>query len=461
VTRENELTQRQSARPDQGSGRNAAGPWLLAVPAAVAVAALAMGSGVAQAAVSALVAFAGFATERARGRRAAERDVRRGAAGADLESRRETTARLLSLELGCDRANSVLDALGEGVVVVDIGGEVVLANPAARRVLARPDQGPEGRLLWEVLCPELAPRAQDAWRGLCDREAGGSAKDAGLPIRCSGVACSEGIFDLTAVRARSPRTGQDFGSVFLFVDATRSHELQQLKDRFLSSVSHELRTPLTNICAYAEILASLVPGETAEWPEFVRVIHSEGVALSTLVDRMFDYLQLESGEAAFRFEDADAAPIVRDAVERIRERAVGVRFDLQLDPAPPVRVDRERLGQVVTNLLENAVKFTPAGGAVRVHVGARDGACRLVVEDSGCGVPPGARNAVFEKFHQLQNHLTEKPQGTGLGLASSRAIVARFRGMIWCEDSMLGGAAFVVALPAVRAEAAAEVGVSA
>lgn len=367
---------------------------------------------------------------------------------ANREGQREAVAQLMSLEMSYERSRSVLEALREGVVVVDGHGEVVLANPAARRTLKNPALDPEGRILWEVLTPELAKCSHDAWSALRRKE---DDTPATLPqIRYSAIPCRDSVYDLTAVEAKSSRTGQDFGCVFLLVDSTRSHELQRLKDRFLSSVSHELRTPLTNICAYAEILNSMMPGESVEWPEFVRVIHEEGLQLSRLVDGMFDFLQLESGEAPFALDDVDGADIVGAAVVRYRSIAAARGIDVQYSTASPPRLvgERARLAQIVGHLLDNAVKFTPSGGRVVVTLGCRDEAWELRVEDSGPGVPPADRNAVFEKFHQLRDHLTDKPTGTGLGLATSRAIVTRFGGLIWCEDSPLGGAAFVVLLPA-------------
>jgi signal transduction histidine kinase len=367
---------------------------------------------------------------------------------ARVEGQRDAVAQVMSLELAHERSRSVLEALREGVLVVDASGEVVLANPAARRAMRRTDVDPAGKPLWEVLAPELAARAREAWLALADPVRSPSE----IPqIRYSGIPCRDAVYDLTAVEAKSARTGQDFGCVFLLVDATRAHELQRLKDSFLSSVSHELRTPLTNICAYAELLAAMTPG-AAEWPEFVRVIHEEGLQLSRLIDAMFDYLQLESGEAVFAAERVDGRDVVRSVLARFvvvaAERCQTVAVDLA-DDVPALEGDRARLAQVVCHLLDNALKFTPRGGRIRVGLGPRDGRWELRVEDSGPGVPPGDRRAVFEKFVQLCDPLTDKPPGTGLGLATSRAIVARLGGLIWCEDAALGGAAFVVLLPAV------------
>lgn len=370
------------------------------------------------------------------------------ATAARTEGQRDAIAQVMSLELAYERSRSVLEALGEGVLVVDEGGEIMLANPAAHIAMAVPTREPVGRLLWEALSPDLAARARDAFQAIRER----SGNDDELPvIRYSGIPCFDRVFDLTAVEATSRRTGKDFGTVFLLVDSTRTHELQRIKDRFLSNVSHELRTPLTNICAYSEILCNMMPGETAEWPDFVRIINEEGVELSDLVDGMFDFLQLESGEAVFTNEPLNGADAVAQVVEARRSKAeprgITVTFDAE-DSAPVLLADRMRLQQVTRHLLDNAIKFSPDGGKVRVTVGGREEGWELRIEDTGPGIQPDDRQAVFEKFNQLPDQLTEKPSGTGIGLATSRAIVARFGGLIWCEDSSMGGASFVVLLPA-------------
>jgi two-component system, OmpR family, sensor histidine kinase ResE len=421
-----------------------------------------LGAHLPQAALLAVAAGLAMCYERLSTRREVSLALQLHTRAANREGKRDAEALLMSLEMACERSRSVLEALCEGVLVVDGGGEIVMANPAARRALKLPGQDPEGRILWDVLPQEMAARAHDAWSALRSTEADGPEA---LPqIRYSAIPCRDSVYDLTAVEATSLRTGQDFGSVFLLVDSTRSHELQRLKDRFLSSVSHELRTPLTNICAYSEILRSMLPGESSEWPEFVRVIHEEGLQLSRLVDGMFDFLQLECGEAVFRSEELDGAIVVggvmRNFTAAASERRIEVEF-CDSEHAPMLVADRARLEQVVRHLLDNAIKFTPPLGRVRVTMGCRDEGWELRIEDSGPGVPPDDRKVVFEKFHQLRDHLTEKPSGTGLGLATSRAIVSRLGGLIWCEDSPLGGAAFVVLLPAIGQPRLAGAGVGA
>jgi len=377
---------------------------------------------------------------------------RTGASGmtARTESEREAEAQRISLELSFDRSEAVLESLREGVIVVDGAGEVVMANPAARRVLTKPHQDPVGHILWEVLAGDVSRFANEAWHAVLEDVDGESEDGVVSQVRHSSIACRGCYYDLTAVPVMSRYSGQKFGTVFVFVDTTRNHELQQLKDRFLSSVSHELRTPLTSICAYSEILGNLVPCDSKEWPEFVRVINEESVQLSHLVDGMFDFLQLECGEAAFRIEDVDGCEIVQQVLKLSLPEAQARGIALEIIERPcgsRLSVDRERLEQICRHLIGNAIKFTPDGGRVQVTFGAMDNEFEMRIEDSGPGVPPDDRSMVFDKFTQLRDHLTEKPPGAGLGLATCRAIVGKFGGLIWCEDSGLGGAGFVVRLP--------------
>jgi signal transduction histidine kinase len=364
------------------------------------------------------------------------------------EQRRGDAARILGLELAVDRLRSVLEALREGVVVVDGTATVVLANPEARQELRDPASPPVGKLLWDVLAPELLASARQAFAELGD-EALGSDR----PVRLPAIAFGRRIIDLTIVRVQSRESGQDFGAVFLFVDATRSHELAHLKDRFLSGISHELRTPLTNICAYAEILRHLMPGEASEWPEFVRIVHEESLQLSRVVDTVFDYAQLESGEAVFDVVACEPDALVEAACQRARNRAATAGLDLRCEVAdglPPVAADALRFGHALDHLLDNALKFTPRGGRVAVRAAIDPAGVSFRVDDSGPGIAAAERASVFEKFHQLGNHLTGEVAGPGLGLATTKAIVARLGGTIRCELSDLGGAAFVAVLPAAQ-----------
>jgi len=232
----------------------------------------------------------------------------------------------------------------------------------------------------------------------------------------------------------------------------RLQELDRLKDDFLATVSHELRTPLTSIRSFSEILLDNPDLDAEERAHFLRIITSESERLTRLINDVLDLSKIESGRMDWQVAPADLGDIVRAAVRAaegiLTERAVALEVDIPAEPAPVV-CDRDRVVQVVLNLLSNASKFVPKpGGRVRIALLREDGVFEVRVEDNGPGVPPAQREAVFEKFHQLTGDLnTQKPTGTGLGLTISRQIVERFGGRIWVEDSALGGAALCFTLP--------------
>jgi PAS domain-containing protein len=145
----------------------------------------------------------------------------RGLPGGAHSEAQPDAAQMMSLEMSYERMRSVLEALAEGVLVVDSAGEIVLANPAAQRAMKVPGQDPCGQVLWDALQPELAPRARDAWEVLHR----GTAHGALPQIRHAGIPCRDRVYDLTAVGVTSARTGHNFGTVLLLVDTTRTHEL--------------------------------------------------------------------------------------------------------------------------------------------------------------------------------------------------------------------------------------------
>jgi signal transduction histidine kinase len=236
----------------------------------------------------------------------------------------------------------------------------------------------------------------------------------------------------------------------------RLQELDRLKDDFLATVSHELRTPLTSIRSFSEILLDNPDLDAEERAHFLRIITSESERLTRLINDVLDLSKIEAGRMDWQVTEADLGELVRAAVRAaqgvLAERAVALEIVLPAEPAPVV-CDRDRIVQVVLNLISNASKFVPKpGGRVRIALSRRDGIFEVRVEDNGPGVPVDKREAIFEKFHQLTGDLnTQKPTGTGLGLAISRQIVERFGGRIWVEDSTLGGAALCFTLPVAEA----------
>ncbi|MDD2885922.1 MAG: sensor histidine kinase [Dechloromonas sp.] len=231
----------------------------------------------------------------------------------------------------------------------------------------------------------------------------------------------------------------------------RLRELDRLKDDFISTVTHELRTPLTSIRAMSEMLYDDPRIDLVSRSRFLGIIVSETERLSRLINQILDMAKLESGRAEWTSSEVHVADLVRESMATLehlfREKQVELSSDIP-DQLPPVLADRDRLTQVLVNLLSNAVKFVPGGqGRVRVSVAIDGPAIRVAVADNGPGLTADESAVIFEKFRQGGNTMTDKPQGTGLGLPISRQIVEYFGGKLWVESAPGAGATFIFTVP--------------
>jgi signal transduction histidine kinase len=235
----------------------------------------------------------------------------------------------------------------------------------------------------------------------------------------------------------------------------RLTELDRMKDDFLSTVTHELRTPLTSIRAFSEILRDHPDLPTAKRSEYLDIVIRESERLTRLINDVLDLAKIEAGRAEWHAEPVDLAQVVRDAVDASSQllREQGIRLEMALPPSvPPVCADRDRLMQVLLNLLSNAAKFCDrADGRIAIELRQEDGSLRVSVRDNGPGVRPEDREVIFDKFRQGGDTLTGKPQGTGLGLPISRKIVNHFGGMLWLDAAPGKGAQFIFTLPVAAA----------
>ena len=236
----------------------------------------------------------------------------------------------------------------------------------------------------------------------------------------------------------------------------RLQELDRLKDDFMSSVTHELRTPLASIRAFSEILHDDPDIELGERKRFLGILVSETERLSRLVNQVLDLAKIESGHADWLVEPVDLREVIAQSAATTGRLIEGRGAELVVhtdhcDGEPLVLADRDRLIQVLVNLLSNAAKFTPAGsGQVEIRLTRWDGALRVCVADNGPGIPEGELELIFEKFRQASAG-GDKPVGTGLGLPISRQIVEHFGGRIWAEGGAEKGATLCFELPALAA----------
>jgi Na+/proline symporter/nitrogen-specific signal transduction histidine kinase len=237
----------------------------------------------------------------------------------------------------------------------------------------------------------------------------------------------------------------------------RLQELDRLKDEFISSVTHELRTPLTSIRAFSEILHENPDLDLAKRDRYLGIIVKESERLTRLINQVLDLAKIESGNAEWRIDSIDLRAVVEESVAAasglIVEHGARLRLDLP-DTPTPVIADRDRVVQVLLNLLSNAAKFSDRhSGLITVRACAQDAVVRIEVRDNGPGVSPEQREIIFEKFRQGGDTLTGKPQGTGLGLPISRQIITHLGGHLWVDDAPDGGAVFAFTLPVAAGQA--------
>jgi signal transduction histidine kinase len=234
--------------------------------------------------------------------------------------------------------------------------------------------------------------------------------------------------------------------------ATAHQELlsvDEMKTNFLANVSHELRTPLTSIRSFSELLLAYEDDPSVQ-KEFLRIISTESERLTRLVNDVLDISRIEAGHMDWKMEPIDTAELLRDLGRTFSPLVSLAQLEFEVDVdenLAAVHGDRDRLHQVMANLLNNAMKFTRPGGKIVLRGELADDEVRVSVTDTGIGVASLDQERIFEKFQQVGDTLTDKPRGTGLGLAICRDIVEHHQGRLWI-DSMPGmGSTFSVALP--------------
>ena len=331
------------------------------------------------------------------------------------------------LALEHEQSIAILSNVADGIVAVDRDGRVVLWNAAAERITGVPASEALGHTPFEVVRREL------------ESESGGTNRL--VPIMRGG---EEVWLSLSEALMRDP-SGAVAGRIFAFRDISAERLVDQMKSDFVSTVSHELRTPLTSIYGFAETLLRRDIGfSDAERETFLGYIASESERLTGIVDALLNVARLDSGTLQVELVPTDVGGLLREAVTSPTELANGHRFVVDLDDdVPPVRADPERLREVVGQLVENAVKYSPAGAIVRLEARARDDAVEITVADEGKGIPESELDRIFDKFYRG----SETQPGTGLGLFIAQGLVTAMGGRIWVRSHEGGGSRFTFALP--------------
>jgi signal transduction histidine kinase len=285
---------------------------------------------------------------------------------------------------------------------------------------------------------------------------GASAHAFTMPVAVRGERVADLVADASPLTIRRARTSLVTVASELSLALVR--ELDKMKDQFVSTVTHELRTPLTSMIGYLEILAGSEVGELTidEQQHFLEIVARNCHRLTRLVDDILAAARIDSGRFSLDRTSVDLAHLASERVESIRASAEQKQVELRLtiDPAlPPLYADPMRLGQLLDNLVSNAVKFTPARGMVGVTLATRGDTVHIEVVDTGVGIPEDEVDKLFDRFFRAST--AANVQGTGLGLAIAKTIVEAHGGVLSVESEVGVGTTFAVDLPVQAPQEAA------
>lgn len=333
-----------------------------------------------------------------------------------------------------DRLHTVLHVMTDGVLIVNRHGRVRLLNPAAAQILKTTQE--------RALKRSFVQAVRDH-------------RIVEVFLRCQQSGRNEtAVLELDRERFLQMMVtpflrGDDRGYLIVIQDLTRLHQLQTVRQDFISNVSHELRTPIASLRALVETLSDGALEDSVAAHRFLRHMEVEVDALSQMVQELLDLARIEAGKAPLQLAATPTLNLLRHATERLQTQATRAQLTLRIEGAtelPLVYVDGNRVEQVLTNLIHNAIKFTPTGGEIRVSATASDAQTLTVkVADTGVGIAPEDLPRVFERFYKADR--ARSGGGTGLGLAIAKHIIQAHGGRIWVESRLGKGSTFCFTLP--------------
>jgi two-component system phosphate regulon sensor histidine kinase PhoR len=340
-----------------------------------------------------------------------------------------------------NRVAAILEGMRAGVLAIDSQGRITLMNPVLGRILQADLKESLSRKVTEVVRNTELKGILD--RVLAEKKEATAVVDMAVGTRRS--------FEVVAVPLGEAGLASG-GVVAVLHDITRLKELENIRKDFVANVSHELRTPLTSIRGFAETLLDGALEDKNNNRRFVEIIKSHALRLSDLTMDLLTLATLESESFQLKPERIDLPVLVHEVLESFRPVALIKRHELEAvieAGLPPVKADRDRIRQVLTNLLDNAAKFTQEEGKIslEVRLNTERTGVELHVKDRGIGIPPSDLPRIFERFYRVDKARSREQGGTGLGLAIVKHIVEAHRGRVSVESTMGQGSDFCVTLP--------------
>lgn len=336
------------------------------------------------------------------------------------------------------RLDTVLSSMIEGVMVVDEKGAILLINPSLQRLFSV-EIPCEGRKPIEII-------RNDVLQGMVDRLLRDPQRVFEEEIELHHP--EEKILKISG----SPivRNGRTEGAVLVFHEITQLRALENIRRDFVANVSHELRTPVANIKGYTETLLDGAIDDRESAKEFIGIIHQSSGQLAALIDDLLNLSRIESGKMTFNLVPLDLQVALKRSVEAMDKTAKKklISVTINIPPAvPKVLADDQRLSQVLFNLLDNAIKYTPEKGKITVSADVQKETVRVSVTDTGIGIPPEDLPRVFERFYRVDKARSRELGGTGLGLSIVKHLIHAHGGEVEVESTLGLGSRFSFTLP--------------
>jgi len=344
-----------------------------------------------------------------------------------------------------DYLQTILRGMTEGVLVVDGRARILMVNNALRRLLALSSDVSDRMPVEIIRNAELEEAIRKAIRV-------GESISLELDINKSGEKTIEvSVVSIHPSRTRMEEDSEGIrGAVAVFHDITRLKQLEKIRQDFVANVSHELRTPLTTIKGYAETLLDGALKEDQAF-QFVQVIQRHTDRLTKIVEDLLMLSKIETKEFQLKMETIFLPNLIDDVIDFVRKPAEKKKISFSrhdIISSLAVRADRSYLEQILINLLDNAIKYTPEGGRVIVSAVEKDSKeIQFSIEDNGIGIPKEDLSRIFERFYRVDKGRSKELGGTGLGLSIVKHLVQVHGGRVWVESQLGKGSTFYFTLP--------------
>lgn len=358
--------------------------------------------------------------------------------------RREREKSLRDIATEKSKIKTIINCMGDGVLVCDRDGCIVLSNPAASRMLKIPEATLLGNFLSQCnLHSDLAKTIQES---LTTKDVSYTSVSQELSIGESGE---------TFLRAHTAPVkndlGETMGSVTVLQDISHLKELDKMKSEFIAMVTHELRAPIAAVEQQLTVILNRMAGEVTEKQEqMLRRAKERTKGLLDLIRDLLDLSKIEAGKMVQYKEPLNLREVIQRVVDLMKAASENKKIDLQFSPPPHVpliHADRNSMEGIFTNLISNAIKYTPEGGKVWIDLGEEGGFVKASVSDTGIGIKKEDLSRIFDKFYRVKSSETRQIVGTGLGLSIVKSIVDAHLGSISVESEEGGGTTFTILLP--------------